>query len=336
MTRPRRPKLLIALVLVLAAVTTAALVVPIRGEKTITAYFPEAPSIYPGDPVRVLGVDVGKIDSITAEPGRAKVVLSYRADVEVPADATVAIVAPTLVTTRFIQLSPAHVDGAVLPDDATVPESRTATPVEWDATVDELTELADALGPRSGDVTGPLGRVLRTTRENIGGQGDQVRDTIRNASTAMTTLAAGGEDLFGTVRNLQSVVSNLERNDDAVQAFSGQLTQASDLLASNRGQLVEAVRTLDQVAVLLEEFVREHKDPLRADLEGVAGVARQLASNRQALGDFLQRAPTAVSNFNNSYDPTGSLMAGAFAINNLSDPATFTCSPRAQRRGEGR
>ncbi|NKQ51563.1 MCE family protein [Amycolatopsis sp. K13G38] len=314
----------IIVALVVCAVVTV--LTPQRPDKTLTAYFTEAPALYSGDSVRVLGIDVGKIDSITAEPGRVKVVLRYKAALKVPAEVKAAIVAPTMVSSRFIQLTPVYTGGPELPDDATIPLSHTVTPVEWDTTVAELNKLATQLGPASGQLAGPLGRVLDTAQANLAGQGDQIHETIRDASAAMTTLAAGGEDLFGTVRNLQSVVTSLAQNDGAVQAFSKQLTDVSAMLDDNRDQLATVVRTLDQTAVLVENFVRDNRNALATDLDGVAKVAKQIAGNRQALADFLQRAPVGVSNFNNVYDPTGSLMAGAFAITNMSDPATFICS----------
>ena len=51
------------------------------GPNTITAYFPTATSIYPGDEVRVSGVKVGKIDSITPEGTQTKMILKVDRDV---------------------------------------------------------------------------------------------------------------------------------------------------------------------------------------------------------------------------------------------------------------
>ncbi|HWC80462.1 MAG TPA: MCE family protein [Pseudonocardiaceae bacterium] len=295
-------------------------------QKTITAYFTQTPGLYSGDPVEILGVPVGKIDSISPEPGQVRVVLHYDASIDVPAAAQAAIISPTLVSGRFIQLTPPYTTGAILPADATLPLSRTVVPVEWDATITQLTQLAKELGPDAGQVTGAVGRVLDSAQANLDGEGEQINSTIRNAANAMTTLAAGGQDLFGTVDNLESVVNNLAQNDSAVQAFTQQLSQVSALLADNRAQLATVVRTFDNVAGVIQNFVRTETNPLSTSLTGLTAVTTQLSDNRQALADVLQRAPTSVSNLNNDYDPTGGLMAGAFALTNFSDPATFVCS----------
>jgi phospholipid/cholesterol/gamma-HCH transport system substrate-binding protein len=312
------------LTLVVAAIAT--LLTVDRAEKTITAYFAETPGLYAGDPVRVLGVDIGKIDSITVEPDRVKVVLRYDPTIQVPADAQAVIISPTMVSGRFVQLAPAYTEGPELPEDATIPLERTETPVEWDETVTQLTQLVTKLGPQAGEVTGALGETLDTAAANLGGQGDLIHDTIRNASSAMATLAAGGEDLFGTVGNLQRIAANLAQNDTAVAAFSQQLAQVSSTLDSNREQLATVVTTLDQSANLIRDFVRDNRNQLSTAVTGLAKAADSLAGSRQALATLLQRAPVGVSNFNNIYDPPSSSMAGGFALTNFSDPATFICS----------
>ena len=65
----RRLVTVAAIALAVALVAGAAFLVRqvFFGPTTITAYFPTATSIYPGDEVRVSGVKVGKIDSITPE-----------------------------------------------------------------------------------------------------------------------------------------------------------------------------------------------------------------------------------------------------------------------------
>ncbi len=50
------------------------------GQKTLTAYFPRAISLYEGSDVRVLGVAVGTIESVVPEGTRVKVVMRYDDD----------------------------------------------------------------------------------------------------------------------------------------------------------------------------------------------------------------------------------------------------------------
>ena len=107
----------------------------------ITAYFENSNGIYPGDDVRILGVPVGEIETIEPQPQRAKITFWVDGKYKVPADAKAVIISPTVVTARFIQLTPVYTTGPAMGDDAVIPRERTAVPVEWDDLRDQLEKL---------------------------------------------------------------------------------------------------------------------------------------------------------------------------------------------------
>ncbi|HET7739115.1 MAG TPA: MlaD family protein, partial [Mycobacterium sp.] len=108
MTHAARNLLAIALVVLGVGGT----VVLLRGTERINrthvvAYFENSNGIYAGDDVRIVGVPVGRIESIEPQPTAVKVSLWFDSKYKVPADAKAAILSPTLVTARSIQLTPA-------------------------------------------------------------------------------------------------------------------------------------------------------------------------------------------------------------------------------------
>ena len=151
-----RRRLITIAAVALIAVLVAGAVFLVRqaffGPNTITAYFPTATSIYPGDEVRVSGVKVGKVDSITPEGTQTKMILKVDRDLPVPADAKAVIVAQNLVAARYVQLTPAYRKGGgpTMADGAVIPSDRTAVPVEWDEVKTQLMRLATELGPKTG------------------------------------------------------------------------------------------------------------------------------------------------------------------------------------------
>ena len=99
-----------------------------------------------GDEVRILGVPVGKIETIEPQPQRAKITFWIDAKYQIPADAkAVDPVAETWSPSRAIQLTPAYTGGPALPDDAVIPKERTAVPVEFDDLRQQLEKLTDRL-----------------------------------------------------------------------------------------------------------------------------------------------------------------------------------------------
>ena len=125
----RNWKLGLAVVLVLTLVGGIALASRVVGDADrtkITAYFTNSTGIYVGDEVRILGVRVGEIDSIEAQPQQVKITFWVKDRFKIPADAQAVILSPSLVSARAIQLVPAYDGGPVMPTRSVIPLERTA------------------------------------------------------------------------------------------------------------------------------------------------------------------------------------------------------------------
>lgn len=116
------------LVLVAGVTTTGVMALDSAGGHRITAYFDRATGLYAGSDLRILGVKVGRVDSVRPEGREVRVVLALDKGVKVPADARALIVAPSIVADRYVQLSPAYAGGPQLKDRATLAADRNATP----------------------------------------------------------------------------------------------------------------------------------------------------------------------------------------------------------------
>ncbi len=94
MTQPdsksRREKWLrggLAVTLVVLLAVGVYLVWPNRGGQKIVAYFTTAVGLYPGDEVRVVGVPIGRIDSIEPRATDVKITMTLDDGIKVPTDA---------------------------------------------------------------------------------------------------------------------------------------------------------------------------------------------------------------------------------------------------------
>ena len=314
--------------LVVALVASVVVVVVLSSgpaQKEATAYFDQSVNLYPGDEVRVLGVPVGAIDTVTAEPTQVRVTLHYSLEDPLPASTTAAIVSPTLVGVRYLQLGPPYAGGPQLPDGAVIPHERTAQPVEFDQIRNELAGLATALGPNTADAQGAAHRLLDATAANLNGNGQSIHDTITGLSQLLTTLSDNRGDLFSTIRNLDTFTQVLRDSDTQVDQFNNQLAQVSTVLAQNDNELGTALAKIRETLPIVQHFVRDNRGALISNIEALNRVAQNVADNRQGLADVLQRAPTALSNFNNIFDERTGAVTAALSATNLRDPATFIC-----------
>src|SRR5215469_7576612 len=85
--------------------------------KQVTAYFAESIGVYKGSTVRVLGVPVGTVDAVRPEGTRVKVTMTLNHGVAVPARVDAVVIAPSIVSDRYIQLTPAYTGGPQLPEE---------------------------------------------------------------------------------------------------------------------------------------------------------------------------------------------------------------------------
>jgi phospholipid/cholesterol/gamma-HCH transport system substrate-binding protein len=299
-------------------------------QKTLTAQFPRAVSIYQGSDVRVLGVPVGKIDSVTPSGTDVIVTMHYDANVQIPANAKAVIVSPSIVGDRFVQLTPAYTGGAVLASGATLTEQQTAVPLELDQIYSSVDDLTVALGPNGANKKGALTDLLDTTARNFGGQGAKFHRAIENFSRLSQTLADNKDQLFGSVRELEGFVHTLARNDRTVRGFNGQLANVSHMLKGERGDLAASLHNLSIAMRQVSGFVKDNRKILGKNITGLDQVTQILVKQRAALDETLRDAPLALNNLLLTYNPqAGTLDTRANlgeVINQIqSDPTTFLC-----------
>lgn len=310
----------IAVVVVLAATVGVWWLFFGAAERKVTAYFNSAVGIYPGGDVRILGVPVGTVDEVVPEGRLVRVVMSVDRDVAVPADAGAVAVAPSVVSDRYVQLTPVYKGGPKLADGAVIPKERTATPVELDQIYRSLNDLTTALGPTGANADGALTDLLNTGAANLNGNGQALSETIRNLGEVGTTLSGNSDQLFATVDNLQRFTSMLAANDDQMRRFNTQMQQVSSFLAGERQDMSAAMAELAVALGKVESFVRDNRELLKSNVDQLNAVANVLVKQKAALSESLNNAPLALSNLNNAYNGASGTLDTRADINELNQP----------------
>ncbi|WP_104524769.1 MCE family protein [Blastococcus atacamensis] len=295
------------------------------GQYRVTAYFAETVGLYPGSEVRVLGIAIGTIDDVVPLGDRVRVEMSIDDDYDVPADANAIVLAPSLVSDRYVQFAPVYDGGPKLEDGADIPMDRTAIPVELDAVYGALDELSAALGPNGANENGALSDLVDVGAANLEGNGDALNRTLTGFSQAVETLADNREDLFGSLENLQTFTSALASIDAQVGMFNDNMAAVADLLASEREDLAEAVTLLNDALADVAGFVRDNTALLTTNVNRLADVTLVLVQQRNALAEVLDVAPAALSNLARAYNPDyGTLDTRDNGVGSLS-PEVVVC-----------
>ncbi len=325
LTRSRWPRVALGALLVVTLLVGVYLVWPSRVGQQVVGYFKSAVGLYPGDDVRVIGVPVGTIDSIEPRASDVKITMTIKDGVKVPADAKALIIAPNLVSARFIQLTPAYTGGALMADGAEIALNRTAVPVEWDEVKEQLTQLSTQLGPQQGSMQGPLSAFVDQAADTFDGNGDSFRQALRELSQTAGRLGDSRVDLFGTIRNLQVLVDALSNSNEEIVQFSNHVASVSQVLADSSTDLDNTLGTLNQALADVKGFLNENNQALIEQVGKLADFTQILTDHSDDIEQILHITPNGLANFYNIYNPAQGTVGGLLTLPNFANPVQFIC-----------
>lgn len=316
--------LVAAVVLVVGAAVTASRL--LRPGTDFSARFPSAVGLYPGSDVQVLGVKVGTVTAV--EPAGATVTVRMRLDHgrKVDADTGAVIVAPTLVSDRYVQLTDPFTGGRALREGAQI--TKTAVPVEIDKLYDSLVDIGTKLGPDGANRNGALSQLLTTVARNISGEGTDINRAISGFSKASATVSGFDQDLFATVRNLDTINTTLLQKDKGVADANKQLAAVSEYLAADRGDLATALQELGGAMATLEGFIKDNRAALTSSVEGLKAPTQVLVDQRKSLTEAVRTIPLVLQNLLGAYDGGSNTIQGRGNLNELTLGSTDGNSAR--------
>ncbi|GAA2118810.1 MCE family protein [Actinomadura napierensis] len=264
----------------------------------VTAYFTRAVSFYPGSQVQVMGVNVGKVDSVTPVNGQVRVVASVDRNVPLPATATAAIVPLSLIGERTLTFSPAWRPGlARLPDGAVLRTDRTQVPVEVNDALKSFGKLLDSFDPAKADAA------LGTAAGSLNGNGAAFNQAFQQAGQLVNDLAGQDKQLLQVAQNLDRLASIVRGREKTLGTLVTDFSKASKMLAGERANIRTLVEAIADLAKRGDVLIKMHQDTIPADLERTAQVSLTLKGSAESLGGVLQALPNFGFQFVNAYEP---------------------------------
>ncbi|GAC78600.1 virulence factor Mce family protein [Gordonia malaquae] len=265
--------------------------------KSVTAYFDDVSGLFVGNDVAVLGMPVGRITSVEPEGTRVKVVFTVSNDVDVPEDATAAIVNTSIVTTRHIELTPAYTKGPTLQDGGTV--KNTEAPVEIGTLFDAVDSLVENLsGDKPG--TGPIADFVDVTSGIASGNGAKLRDALTALAAAGKTGADNSDSLTEILKAMSTLTTALTDNYPKMMAFSSSMTQVSQMLGDQSVGLVATLDDLNKALQNTSEFLEANSGTISSSTSRMAAVTANLSDFSREVVDGIDMAPLLFQNLSNS------------------------------------
>jgi virulence factor Mce-like protein len=289
-----------------------------HGGTPLTAQFDATVGVYPGSDVRMLGVRVGSVTAVTPVGRGVDVTMQLDHGVRAAADTGAVIISPNLVGDRYVQLTRPYTTGAALPAGASIPMTRTATPVELDQLYSGLEQLARSLGPHGANAHGALTQLLRSTAANLHGNAAAMNHAISALAGASGTLSASRQHIGRTLSQLSRFTGMLQTNNGDLDRLNRELATVSGVLAADGPSFDRALNSLGHALTLVQSFVRANRSELTANVDKLSGVAQALVTERQSILQAARSAPLLVDNFVHAYDPHTNELMGRDDLNEVS------------------
>ncbi len=313
---------MVALVLVLAVVAPSCALVGRGDTYRVDVDFERAVNLYPGSPVRALGIEVGSITGVENRHGVVRVTMAIDDGTDLPADARAVVVPVTVLGERYVQLSPVYAGGPKLHDGDLIPIERTQVPFEIDELLRGLDDYLGQIDPaRAGGLVTHLANLLED-------QGQDLNDLIHNASGTVDLLADKGDELGAIVESLSRLTTTLGGRTQAVQDLIRSYNTVTGVLATNQDDLNAFITNLDRAAVELGGLLERHRDPLGDDIGTLTTTGRTLERNIDRLELALESTPRLFAAAARAYDPQRNVLV----LNNQLEPGLATDLYKARLR----
>jgi phospholipid/cholesterol/gamma-HCH transport system substrate-binding protein len=249
----------------------------------VTAIFPKTIGLFVQSHVRVLGVSVGRVESVEPQGDSVAVVMRLDAQRKIPADAKAVIVPISLIADRYIQLTPVYESGPRLVNGDVIGIERTAIPAELDDVLAQLKKLLDAVEAGTADDPESIGEAVQNLASALAGSGDDFSRLLDGGGELAGSVVENATEVDAIVGHLARLASALaERRGDLAQ-LNTRMAQALGAIASERDALNGALANAALLTEQLGSLVKEHRPALEADLTVLAKTTQIVMAHQDSL-----------------------------------------------------
>ncbi|SNR94634.1 phospholipid/cholesterol/gamma-HCH transport system substrate-binding protein [Haloechinothrix alba] len=274
-----------------AAVTVAGSQQP--AEPTVIGYFADASPLDRGSMVRAAGVEVGSVQDISLQGGKARVTMEVNpAVLPLHRDAKLTIRPVNLLGERYIELDAGSPSKPYM-REAVVPMKRT----------DSSVDLQDMFNTFDDPTSTALAALVTSLGEGMQDSGAEAAAAVKALAPAMGRTA----DLGGMLREQNSVLNQLvDRVRPVAQAFAAKDGKTLDRLVASTERTLSTLaanqQALDTTLAELPTTLTEARRTLR-ELAGVSDALAPTLKSVRPVTDNLTEITAELHRFADTADP---------------------------------
>ena len=278
-----------AVVTILATALLAMTILNVDTEPTrsYSAVFTDAANVVAGDEVRMAGVRVGTVKSVSLYDGHeAKIGFSVAKTVAMTDRTEIQIRYRNLIGQRYLAVVPAA-GGRALAPGTTIPATRTEPALNLTTLFNGFRPLLQGLNPAD------VNKLSYELVQVLQGEGGTV-DTLFHRVGSLTNTLADRDTLIGRViDNLNGTLGPIAAHDKQLSALVTNLADFLSGLSSDRGAISRSLVSINDMAGATQSLLRQVRPSLAGDIRHLGVLAEKLSSpaSRAIIEHFLTYTP---------------------------------------------
>ncbi|BBX41783.1 MCE family protein [Mycobacterium simiae] len=251
-----------------------------------SAVFSDVSRLKPGQSVRVAGIRVGTVDSVSLRPDK-KVVVKFDADrsIVLTEGSRAAVRYLNLVGDRYLELIDGPGSSKRLPAGGEIPVNRTAPALDLDLLLGGLKPVTQGLNAR--DVNALTAGLLQVFQ----GQGGTLESLFAKTTSFSNALADNDQTVQQLIDNLNTVIGTVSKDGKQFSAAIDRLEQLVTGLSNDRDTIGSAIDALDRGTASLADLLSSARPPLSGTIAQLNRLAPIIDNDKDRLEAAIEKAP---------------------------------------------
>jgi phospholipid/cholesterol/gamma-HCH transport system substrate-binding protein len=278
-----------ALVLVVLANTMANQVG--SSTRTYVADFTTASGLRAGDDVRAAGVKVGRVQTIELHRGAARVTFDLTDEQPIFTDTRLSVRYQNLLGQRYLAMLPGPGGTQRLRPGSVVPLARTDPGFDITTLLNGFEPLFATLEPEQ------VNQLSTSIIAVLQGQGGTVESLLQETAS-LTNHLADRDEVFGRVLdNLTPVLQNLAARGDDMNRTVRELRALMTALAKERRSIGGSIDGVGELSEAMADLVEEARPPLKRDVKAFRDFGRISVREMDRINALFENLPIATAAF---------------------------------------
>ncbi|MGH3475188.1 MAG: MCE family protein [Aeromicrobium sp.] len=261
------------------------------GTQRYLADFTNASGLRPGDDVRAAGVKVGRVQKIELHQGSARVEFDLTRKQPIFTDTRLSVRYQNLLGQRYLAMLPGPSGTDQLRAGSVVPLDRTDPGFDITTLLNGFEPLFATLEPEQvNQLSASIVAVLQ-------GQGGTVESLLQETASLTNHLADRDEVLGKVLDNLTPVLQNLAARGDDLEQTVKDLRALMTALAKERKSIGGSIDGVSELSEAMSDLVAEARPPLKRDVKAFREFGRISVREMDRINALFANLPIASAAF---------------------------------------